>query len=259
MKTTLYYFSGTGNSLWVTRQLAQELGDTTIISVVDALENITETDTDCVGIIFPVYCWGLSRIMKRFLKRITVRDSQYVFAICTMGSIPAGTLKQAADILAKRNITLSAGFTIQMPDNYIIMINPPRRAKRERFFKKAEDKITRISEIIRQRQSHKIEGNNALVNWLLGGIYKVSIPHFPTMDKSFNVTEACTHCGICEQICPTNDIQLVDGKPVWGGNCEQCLSCIQWCPTEAIQFKTWTKNRKRYHHPDITITDMMKR
>ena len=38
---------------------------------------------------------------------------------------------------------------------------------------------------------------------------------------------------------------------------EQCLACIQWCPQEAIQFGKKTPRYKRYHHPEVTVREML--
>jgi epoxyqueuosine reductase QueG len=45
-------------------------------------------------------------------------------------------------------------------------------------------------------------------------------------------------------------------KPVFKEQCEQCMACIQWCPKQAINYKTKTQTRGRYHHPDISYQDM---
>jgi len=38
MKTTIYYFSATGNSLNIARNIATELGDTELVSIARSLE-----------------------------------------------------------------------------------------------------------------------------------------------------------------------------------------------------------------------------
>ena len=77
------------------------------------------------------------------------------------------------------------------------------------------------------------------------------------MDKSFWVDEKCNACAICRSICPCGNIALEAGKPVWLHHCEQCLACIQWCPREAIQFGKKTPRYERYHHPEVTLQDML--
>ena len=57
---------------------------------------------------------------------------------------------------------------------------------------------------------------------------------------------ACTGCGRCAQLCPTNNIVLRSGKPVWGGNCTHCMACISYCPTEAIEYGKKSVGKPRY-------------
>ncbi|NMB58820.1 MAG: 4Fe-4S binding protein, partial [Chloroflexi bacterium] len=77
------------------------------------------------------------------------------------------------------------------------------------------------------------------------------------MDKAFTVDDSCTGCGTCEKICPVDDIQLVNGRPIWQHHCEQCFACLQWCPSQAIQFRNNTAGQKRYHHPRVSLHDMI--
>jgi MinD superfamily P-loop ATPase len=58
-------------------------------------------------------------------------------------------------------------------------------------------------------------------------------------------------------VCQVENIEMKDGKPTWLHHCEQCLACLQWCPQEAIQVGRKTEGRKRYHHPEITASDLM--
>jgi MinD superfamily P-loop ATPase len=77
------------------------------------------------------------------------------------------------------------------------------------------------------------------------------------MDRSFWVDEKCNGCGICKTICPCGNIELKADRPAWLNHCEQCLACIQWCPQEAIQFGKKTQHYKRYHHPEVTLPEMI--
>jgi hypothetical protein len=38
---------------------------------------------------------------------------------------------------------------------------------------------------------------------------------------------------------------------------ELCMAFLQWCPKEAIQFEKDSIGRKRYHHPDVKISDVL--
>ncbi len=80
----------------------------------------------------------------------------------------------------------------------------------------------------------------------------------PKMDREFWVDEKCNGCAICEKACPVSNIVMAAEKPTWLHQCEQCLACIQWCPKEAIQYGKKTPNYERYHHPEITLKDIVK-
>ena len=60
MSTHLYCYTGTGNSLWVARRLADALGDAVVISMRGKLSASAApvAAADAVGIIFPVHMWG---------------------------------------------------------------------------------------------------------------------------------------------------------------------------------------------------------
>lgn len=44
-------------------------------------------------------------------------------------------------------------------------------------------------------------------------------------------TEDCTECGLCEQVCPTNEAGRFDSK----GECYMCNRCIDICPQNALE------------------------
>jgi len=54
-----------------------------------------------------------------------------------------------------------------------------------------------------------------------------------------------------------NNIKIVDGIPEWQHKCQRCLACIHFCTQEAIQYGKKTARRKRYHHPEITVNDII--
>ena len=59
MKTDLFFYTGTGNSLWTARSLAKELGDAEIIPITRCSGAPVVSRAEAIGIIFPVHIWGL--------------------------------------------------------------------------------------------------------------------------------------------------------------------------------------------------------
>ena len=59
--------------------------------------------------------------------------------------------------------------------------------------------------------------------------------------------DLCIGCGKCAANCPMNNIQLKDGRPIWGRECTHCMTCICYCPVEAIEYGKRSAGKPRYH------------
>ena len=64
---------------------------------------------------------------------------------------------------------------------------------------------------------------------------------------AFTANDKCIGCGKCAKMCPLNNIELKNSKPVWGKNCTHCMACICLCPTEAIEYGKKSVGKPRYH------------
>ncbi len=257
MKTKIFYFSGTGNSLVIARDLAAALGDTELLNIAKVINEDIVYDCDNIGLVFPVYIWGPPLIVVEFIKKLRSK-AQYHFAVANYGGFPAGTLLLVRDLFAAKGIKLNSGFGLMMPGNYTPLYGAKPQNKQAQMFKNEKDKIKEIGHIIKNRATTKIPKNNFFINWLFTTLlYKKSAPQIKKLAKDFWVSEKCDGCEICVRICPSNNIKLKDNKPQWGDNCEQCLACLQWCPQEAIEYGKSTIGRKRYHHPDVSLKDLL--
>ena len=257
MKTTLYYYTGTGNSLWTARKLSEILTDTELIPIAQTGNKKVYTDSSIIGFIFPVHIWGIPAPVVDFLNRLETDPKKYPFAVAVNAGQVAATLIQLQQLLQLKGIKLSSGFSVCLPSNYIPWGGAEPPDKQQQKFGAASDKINRIALSVRAMEEKPLEKGPAWQNIFLSAIYRGSFNRVPRMDKSFFADEKCTHCGICEKICPANNISLVDGKPSWQHRCEQCFACLQWCPEEAIQYGRGTVKRKRYRHPEIKLKDLL--
>ncbi len=258
IETVLYYFTATGNSLAVARGIASRLGDTKLIHMADKKSSALSPVVKRVGIVFPVYIFGLPLIVSRFIDTIRIPPNTYVFAVATHGGMPCAALKQASDLFAKRGISLSSGFAILMVDNATQMKDIISSDEQNERFLKAELLMNDICAKI-QNDAKYIFPGWPLVNWLFSKIYYKAIPDLPGFDKNFSVDLNCNGCGVCEKVCPMNNIEIIKERPSWRHHCEQCLACFHWCPKTAIQYGDKTAGRSRYHHPNIKTNDIIAR
>ena len=257
MNTTLFYFTGTGNTLAIARGLARELGGAQLVSIPAALKTSPATESERVGILFPVYMFGLPVIVAEFCRRLDAGRATYLFGLANYGGIPGDALGQMKGIFAGRNMSLAAGYGVAMPGNYTPLYGALPEAKQKMMFEAAAVEVKRIAGRILAEDRETLVRSGFLINALMHGVfYRLNAKKIRRMDARFRVTSACTKCGICRRVCPAENIELEDGRPVWRHHCEQCMACLQWCPVEAIQFGRITEGRRRYRHPDATVKDL---
>jgi len=259
MGTMIFYYTGTGNSLWAARRLADELGGAEVISMAGCNGGKIAGDAEILGLVFPVYIWGVPAPVLRFVQSLKGRKSDYTFAVATNGGQVSNTLVQLKRALEKNGLALSSGFGIQMPSSYIPWGGPGPKEEREEKFGRARDKITFISGAVRQRTVVPVDKGPLWQRILFTFLYKITFSRVPGMDRSFHADTRCNACGICGRVCPSSNITLPEGRPVWHHRCEQCFACLQWCPREAVQYGKKTLNYERYHHPEITLRDVLKK
>jgi ferredoxin len=254
--TTIFYFSGTGNSLAVSKSIAGKLGDTSLIPIAseNALDKITCSQK--IGLVFPIYVFGLPSIVTRFIKNLPISNDVYTFAIAVHGGMPCGTLKQAERLFTQNGKTLSAGFEVRMVDNCIQIAGAIAPEKQKIRFEEAERKIDEICNMIKMGKQ-EIYSGWPMVNWLFNKFYNGWIQKAAFLDKNFSVDSNCNRCSLCEKVCGVKNIKIDDALPKWQHHCEQCFACLQWCPQKAIQYGKHTSGRTRYHHPDINISEII--
>lgn len=245
----VYYFTGTGNSLQIANDIGKALSNSDVRKISEYKGDYINSGT--LGIVFPVYCWGLPLIVVDFLKELNVSPDTYVYAVANFASMAGMALKQCQNILFEKNIKLSSGFLITMPSNYIPMFDATPEKKQKELFAKEFIKITEIAEIVRSRQETEIKKSGIIGLILYKMLYKGWASSFNTGDKDFTVSNACNGCQLCKLRCPAANITMTENKPVWNHNCQMCMACIQSCPEKAIDYQNKTRKRTRYINPNV--------
>ncbi len=256
MRTQLYVYTGTGNSLWVARRLALELKEATL-EFMPYLSRDVRVNTDRVGIIFPVHIWGLPIRVIQFINHLQIKPETYFFALAVNAGQPAATLLQLQKLMSTREWSLALGYSIVMPSNYIPWGGPGPMDTQQRLIREAQEKVKAIAESVLRGEQKKVDRGPLWQNILFSWLYKMSFRKVCKMDKNFWVDDKCNSCEICYKVCPAGNIEMLNEKPAWLHRCEQCLACIQWCPQEAIQYGKKTVKYPRYHHPGVILEDML--
>src|SRR4030042_5562385 len=153
MKTSLYFYTGTGNSLWTARKLSEHLGNTELIPMTFRGYDPINPKQDNIGLIFPVHIWGVPLLVIDFVNRMEADPSKYYFALAVNAGQVAATLLQLKKLLLSKNIDLCAGFSMNMPSNYIPWGGAIAQEKKKIKFAAGEEKISRIATLIRARKN----------------------------------------------------------------------------------------------------------
>jgi hypothetical protein len=77
MSTESYYFSGTGNSLHVARELQKRIPETNLVPIVSLVNKDSfETHAETVGLVFPQYAGTMPKAVARILKKLDPRSAR---------------------------------------------------------------------------------------------------------------------------------------------------------------------------------------
>ncbi len=246
-KNVVYYFTGTGNSLKVAKDIAQAIGDCDVISMGIHTQHNTDMTYETIGFVCPVYGSGLPRQVKKFITNMNIHKSKdaYYFAVATCGGNSGNTLPQINSLLTQKGVQLQYSTTHKMVSNYVGLYKMNKN--NEAINVASNEKLPPLIADIKQKKQKPTSGEHFIPNL----IYNLFNKSLSEKDKGFQVSSSCVNCGICKSICPVNNIEMKNKKPSFKHNCEQCMACIQWCPKEAINYKDKTQNRGRYHNPSI--------
>lgn len=251
----ILYFSGTGNSLAIARQLAEQLNER-LTPLVDAA-GVDMTNEKRIGLVFPTYDFNLPPALPEMVSRLIISPKSYVFTVVTCGSMAGNCIWEMRRILRKKGIELAYSHKVSVPDNSALAFgrNPNKQLK------KFERVPARMEQIIRelQAESHTLHYSwFSLLSWLLG---RPAIENgmIHCLGPKVNA-DKCTGCHTCVRVCPMNNISLSDEKALIGDNCTVCLACVHACPQQTIRTNGQEARKERqYRHPDIKLKDLIKR
>ena len=257
MNNTIYWFSGTGNSLFVAGHLARLMGDTELVPIAGSTPPLEPVggNSHKIGFVFPSYYGNLPRLVRASVEKLNVLPGTDIFVVVTMGMFGQGSVKAMKELFTKKGLSLRYGTGIRMPANYVLNYDPAlfgaKSDSRVRGkLNKADRKIRQIADDIasgKQRiKTHPITAKTLYTN-------------VAALDAAFFTTEICTGCELCEKMCPVKNIKLTGGRPIWLHHCERCMACISWCPVAAIEYGKKTKRRTRYHNPSVKPAELMRK
>jgi flavodoxin/Pyruvate/2-oxoacid:ferredoxin oxidoreductase delta subunit len=298
MKIEIYYFTGTGNSLALARDIAERI-EGQLISIVSQMEKGTvKSDADMIGIVFPVYYAtnlnsGIPLIVEKFLNQLEVDESQYVFAVCSHSGMPGTTIEKVFKIIKTRGGKLAAGFSVKTYNDAPSVGEKLKKSlfhkesneidkikvqiRREKVQNRWKDKLEFIEEYIRAKKEGRYETRKLLTKILFMPILYLLIK--PVFNHRYKKLSKSSQLEFKEMI------PIADTSFQYNEMCNGCGICTRICPVNNIRLinnrpvwqhhcencfacYSWCPNgsiygeivsyAEHYHHPNVKMSDMLK-
>lgn len=239
----ILYFSGTGNSRWVARRLAELTNDTSCdlaARLRQGMPPAAEEAGNRIGIVFPVHGWYVPQPVLHCLPFLQNYERCYRYAVCTCGDDAGKAMSRLS-----RHFPLDAAWSVAMPNTYIPMFSLDSDALCREKIVAARRRLPLIARNVLKGQSvwDVHEGRAA---WLKTYVIHPLFTHFCMSPKGFWTGKGCTGCGVCTRLCSQGNIRLAEGRPVWGAGCIHCMACVHGCPESVIQYNKVTCDKGRY-------------
>lgn len=244
----ILYFTGTGNSRYAARRIAERTGDITV----SLAEKIKARDTSPLTVsgplilVTPTYAWRIPRIVEQWLRSTRLHGVTGLWFVMTCGSEIGNAAEYNRALCEAKDFAYMGTVQIKMPENYIAMFNVPDAETARSIIAEAEPVIDDAADTIAAGQAFsppRCNGYDRLMSGPINGIFY----RFGVRSGPFTADNRCIGCGRCAALCPLNNIRLVDNRPVWGKDCTHCMACICHCPAEAIEYGKKSAGKPRYH------------
>ena len=241
----IFCFSGTGNSYSVAVEIGKCFSVKPELVTSYKEESVIEIEDSQIGIIAPVYLNDIPKTVKEFILKLSFADTDaYVFAVLTSSSGKnKNGFKNINTALAQHNARLTLAYDISMPSSF------QDRADMASVLDAVSNMVAEINKAIEEKnENYQPYGSTTLPK----NFTKLSVMY--RLLTRMRITEKCVSCGLCCELCPTNNIEIQNEKAVRGKKCIACTACANWCPQHAIKSRML---KGHYHHPEVIATDLI--
>ena len=252
----ILYFSGTGNSRYIAnflnKSLNQEMIDlNTKIKTNDYNDITLNKGDETLIFVTPTYAWNIPKIIKDYISKVSFINAKYIYFVMTCGDSIGNAIKQNVEISKDKNLIHKGTIKVVMPENYIALFNAPTKEKAKEIVEEAIKEFNKVIPLIKENKDIEVDSKGiTLKDKKLSSIVNKFFYRSIVNDKKFVVdNNKCIKCFKCINVCPLNNISLVNDKITYShakDRCTHCMACISYCPKEAINYGDKTIDKNRY-------------
>ena len=238
----ILYFSGTGNSAYVAKQLSELTGDQCLSINRRLHDNNTQSikSQKPVVFVFPVHDGRMPRAVKTFIESTKFTGNNIAYFVATYSTDISALVDYTLKLCKKKGFRFHGLETVKMPESDIVRRPLTPQAEAKELIAAAGEKIQKIAHYILSGEMFHYEAAQSKgLSVVLNPIRALAFS-----PKKFHVTDKCNGCGECAVHCPMNNITITDKKPTWGNHCAHCMICVNRCPS--IEYSEKTKGKGRY-------------
>ena len=180
----IFYFSGTGNSLWLAKEIKAEIGG--------EIRYIPKWDGDIsvydkLVIVSPIYSFGLPIPVYDFIK--TIKSSVPVWIVLNYGGAAGKACEFAYNHAKNCGLNIKMTARIKMPENFTAVFSTPLIAPYNNgLLKKAPMAVKKIIESIKKEEEKPLPSDNPKKHKL----YYENKSNWGKLGERFSTSESCT-------------------------------------------------------------------
>jgi len=232
------YYSGTGGTRRVANQFRKQLLDLDIcVNVTDISNPEREvlSRAQLLILLFPVHASNAPLPVIKWLNELEhTYDKAAVICVSGGGEMPpnTGAREGCIKLLQKKGTDVFYENMIIMPSNWIVGV-PDTVALT--LLQVLPEKVTSMIDSIVSGKRRRVMP--LFIDQIFSLLLKIEHVGAKILGKSMIVDDKCNGCSLCAKSCSTQNIKMVNNKPVFNNKCSLCLSCIYVCPKKAISLK----------------------
>ena len=155
-RNIIFYFTGTGNSLYVAKELSENFKQVDLVAIPKAIseEQYNYEDYVRVGFVLPLYFMAMPKLVNEFLNKLNIPKALYIFCIATRAYTKGMVFSDIDKILLNQGKRLDYGKYISFPDSYIRWAGARDEVVQEKLFSESKKQLDNIKKEITDNKRH---------------------------------------------------------------------------------------------------------
>lgn len=244
-KIVIFYFSGTGNTWWVSEELALQFAKLGHIAEAYSIETVSVEKAaamidavDMVGFGYPIHGSDVAEPMEKFICSLPQVSGKKAFVFCTQWLWSGDGAQVGGTMAHEKGFNVQWGEHFLMPNNVTVsIISLPYTNDYDRLAGVLDRARKRAVSFTREISKGRVFLRGfSQVSFYLGCMQRLPFRKvFHRLQNDIGIDrDNCIDCGECVRLCPVKNFYYQNEVIKTKGECILCLRCYNFCPVAAI-------------------------